>query len=171
MLMFYRSENFRPVYDRLHEIRAIVPSGVPLIAATATVTVAMREEVIMKLDMIGCDIVCVSPNRPNTYYEVRNSSTICKDMAHLVETLRIYGPLAKRVIVYCRSLDMCADLYEHFLCSLGVSSYHPVGAEQVCSNDGCYILVNLHFDVCRSVLIVSLECFTLVHRFIIRTLL
>ena len=59
--------------------------------------------------------------RVSHYYEVRNRSTISKDMAHLVETLKMYGPLAKRVIVYCRSLDMCADLYEHFLCSLGVS--------------------------------------------------
>ena len=55
-------------------------------------------------------------------------------MDHLVRRLRMYGSRADRVIVYCHSLDMCADLYEHFHCSLGESSYYPIGSSQVSDN-------------------------------------
>ena len=61
-------------------------------------------------------------------------SVILDDLEHLVERLRTYGSRAERVIVYCRSLDMCADLYEHFHCSLGDSSYYSAGSKQVSDN-------------------------------------
>lgn len=54
----YRSDSFRPTYARLHKIRALVPSGVPLLAATATVTKAVRDDIIGKLDMRGVKL-CV----------------------------------------------------------------------------------------------------------------
>ena len=62
----------------MHEIRALVPPGIPILAATATVTPTIRDDVIDKLDMKGCKMVCVSPDRPNIYYEVRQRSpTYC----------------------------------------------------------------------------------------------
>lgn len=59
------------------------------------------------------------------------STTLEADTDHLVRHLRMYGSRADWVIVYCRSLDMCADLYEHFHCSLGESSYYPIRSNQV----------------------------------------
>lgn len=38
------------------------------------------------------------------------------------------------VIVYCRSLNTVADLYAHFLYSLGNDSYYPPGAEHISDN-------------------------------------
>lgn len=105
-----------------------------MLAATATVTKTMRVDIIKKLDMERCELVCASPNRPNIYYEVRHRTTIEEDMEHLLEQLRSKGRKAKRVIVYCRSLDMCANLYEYFHLSLGENSYHPSDATQVSEN-------------------------------------
>ena len=59
-----RSQNFRPLYAELHEICAVVPPGVPVIAKTATVTSSVREDVISKLNMKGCELVTASPDRP-----------------------------------------------------------------------------------------------------------
>jgi len=42
-----------PGYVRSYIVYALVPSGVPLLAATATVTRAIREDVIDKLDRRG----------------------------------------------------------------------------------------------------------------------
>ena len=56
----FRSDGFRPVCARLHELHAFVPAHVPLHAATATVTKTIREDVINKLDMVGCKMVCVA---------------------------------------------------------------------------------------------------------------
>ena len=68
----YRSEDLRPAFDHLHELRAFVPAGSPMLATTATVTKWMRDEVIVKLDMIGCCVVSESPNKPNICYEVHD---------------------------------------------------------------------------------------------------
>jgi len=38
------------------------------------------------------------------------------------------------MIVYCQSLDMCANLFIHFMCVLGDQCYYPPGAEQVSDN-------------------------------------
>ena len=53
----------RDSFDKVRDLRAFIPFGVPMLAATASVTEAMREEIIEKLDMGGCCIVSVSPTR------------------------------------------------------------------------------------------------------------
>ena len=112
----------------------MVPPSVPMMAATATVTKAVRDDVISKLEMQGCKLVYTSPNRPNIYYEVRPRTDIETDFAPLVSDLQCNYNKAERVIVYCRSYNMCADLYEHFLFSLGDSCYYPPGAQHVSDN-------------------------------------
>ena len=42
--------------------------------------------------------------------------------------------LAPHLIVYCRSLDVHADLYAHFHYVLGDQSYHPPGGNKVSDN-------------------------------------
>ena len=112
----------RPIYGRLHELRAFVPAGTPLLALTATVTTSIEVDVIEKLDMLGCANVSVSPNRPNIFYEVKTRI----DLDHLVRSLKEDNIKAERVIVYCRSLNMCTDLYEYFHDALRDLSYCPV---------------------------------------------
>lgn len=130
----YRSVDFRPTYGRLHELRALVPRGVPLLAATATATPSVRKEVINLLDMKGCEFVFVSPDRPNIYYEVRKRINIETDFEPLIASLVDKRSNANRVIVYCRSLNMVADLYAHFLYKLGDKSYYPEGEEHISDN-------------------------------------
>lgn len=66
----YRSQSFRQVYARIGEIRAFVPSGIPVLAVTATVTKKVQIDVCHKLEMSDHKFVWASPERPNTYYEV-----------------------------------------------------------------------------------------------------
>ena len=58
-------------FAHVHELRAFVPSGTPLMAVTATVTKDMRKEVIVRLEMKGCRYVFRSPNKPNIMYSVQ----------------------------------------------------------------------------------------------------
>ena len=129
-----RSADFRPCYGRLNELRTFLPPGVPMLASTATVTDIMRKDVIEKLDMDGCKIVSVSPNKPNIFYSVSRRSCIEDDVSFIIDDLAANSIKARRVIVYCRSLDMCADLYAHFLYTLGDMGYYPPGAEQISDN-------------------------------------
>ena len=57
-----------------------------------------------------------------------------EDFQPLVDSLRAECNKAKRVIVYCRSLNTVGNLYAHFLYTLGAESYHPLGAEQISDN-------------------------------------
>ena len=125
-----RSLDFRPIYECLHEIRALVPCGVPFLAATATATPTVRREVISLLDMKGCEFIFASLDRPNIYYEVRKCTTIDVDFEPLVHSLVSDHNKAPQVVDYCRSLNMVADLYAHFVFSLGNKSYYCILREQ-----------------------------------------
>ena len=87
--------------------------------------------------MADYTFVHVSPDRkkkkrdPNIYYAVFRSSSISSDVGWV---LKIDRHKAERIIVYCRTLDMCAHLYSHFLYELGTNAYYPSGAEELCCN-------------------------------------
>ena len=130
----FRSSDFRPSFAGIHELRAFVRPGVPILAATATVTKEMREDVIKRLDMRECEYIFASPNKPNIMYNVCRRTSPEDDLQFILDDLRQNGIQAKRVIVYCRSLNMCSSLYAHFLYTLKEKSYYPAGAEEVCAN-------------------------------------
>eukprot|EP00731_Ephydatia_muelleri_P030479 Em0021g1002a len=102
--------------------------------SSATVTSLMREDSIRKLDMDGCCLVSESPDKPNIIYEVVRKNTIEEDFSSVVRDLAERNIKARRVVVYCQSLDMCASLYAHFLHYLQDASYYPPGVEQVSDN-------------------------------------
>ena len=78
--------------------------------------------------MSGCAEVTTSPDRPNIFYEVKPRTDIDTDFLPLITTLQKEAVRAPRVLVYCQSLDTCADLFAHFLYELGESSYYPPGS-------------------------------------------
>ena len=94
-------------------------------ACTATASRSVKKEVIDTLEMSGCAEVITSPDRPNIFYSVQARSDISTDFLPLISTLKEKAVLAPRVLVYCQTLDMCADLYAHFQYELGESSYYP----------------------------------------------
>ena len=137
--VFKWSQDFRPAYSRVHELRALVPSGVPMMALTATVTKLMLADIKYKLNMPDCHLVYLSPDRPNICYEVKERTSIEEDFACVLQDISKNSTKAKRVLVYCQSLNMCSDLYAHFLYAhflyeLGDKSYHPHGAEKIAAN-------------------------------------
>lgn len=134
LLLLIRSKDFRPAYSRLAELRALVPGHTPFMACTATATKSDKAEVLDSLEMTGCTEVCASPDRPNIYYEVKSRSDIDTDFLPVLTTLKKDTIAAPRVIVYCRSLDICADLYAHFHYELGELSYYPPGAPKLSDN-------------------------------------
>ncbi len=108
---------------------------VPMLAATATVTEKMKRQIVKTLDMRGCKFVNVSPNKPNVFYSVeKRIGDIGKDLSFLVSDLLANNIKAIRTIVYCQSLDTCANLYIYFHSKLGDASYFPPGADNTSDN-------------------------------------
>ena len=71
----------------------------------------------------------VSLDRPNMYYDVGPHTNIGNDFKPLVETLLAECNKAKHAVIYCRSLNTVADIYAHFLYTLGNNNYHPHASE------------------------------------------
>ena len=84
--------------------------------------------------MVDYEYVYTSPDRPNIYYEVHQRSDIETDMKPVLSSLKDHQNRAPRVIIYCRTMNMCADIYAHFHFELGDSSYYPSGAQQISDN-------------------------------------
>ena len=80
--------------------------------------------------MDGC---CLVSESPNITYEAVRKNTIEEDFSSVVRDLAERNK-ARRVVIYCQSLDMCASLYAHFLRYLQDASYYPPGVEQVSDN-------------------------------------
>ena len=68
--------------------------------------------------MKGCEVISASPDRPNIFYEVHRKTEFENDLRPILNSLKKHRNKAPRVIVYCRTLDICSDLYAHFLYEL-----------------------------------------------------
>ena len=84
--------------------------------------------------MVDCEFISTSPDRPNIYYEVRPRTEIDTDMKTIICSLKEHKNKAPHVVVYCRTLDICADLYAHFHYELGNDSYYPPGSHKISDN-------------------------------------
>ncbi len=74
-----------------------------MLAATATVTEVMRKEIVEVLEMTGCAVISVSPNKPHIFYSVKvRLSSISEDLAFIKSDLLWNNIKANRVIVYCQ---------------------------------------------------------------------
>ena len=104
-----------------------------MLAATATVTKTVRRDICRKLEIVTCKLVYTSPDRPNIYYEVVRRTDMEQDMYPLMEELQKNKTQMQRVIVYCRSLNLCS-MYFYFLTCLGADSYYPQGATEISDN-------------------------------------
>ena len=85
--MYKWSKDFRPAYSRLHELRVLVPSCIPMMALTATITKLMLVDVKTQLNMPECQLVCLSPDGPNIYYEVKERTSIEADFVDIIKDL------------------------------------------------------------------------------------
>lgn len=86
------------------------------------------------LEMVEPVMISCSPNRPNIMYEVKKRTDPDTDFAPLLSTLREKLITTPRVIVYCRTLTTCADLFDFFSYEMGRDQYYPPGASEVSDN-------------------------------------
>ena len=116
------------------ELHAYVPPGTPFFACTATITRSIRKEIVTNLEVDGCLEVSISPDRPNIFYDVKPRNEIDVDFSNILNMLCKHNKKALRVIVYCRNLDICSDLYAHFKFELGSEGYFPPDSTQCSDN-------------------------------------
>ena len=83
-------------------------------ACAATASRSVKEEVIDSLEMSDYAEVTASP--------AASTSTMRSSVEQRAKAVDV-----PRLLVYCQSLDTCADLHAHFHYELGEASYYPPG--------------------------------------------
>ena len=86
------------------------------------------------LEMSEVVTVRLSPNCSNIMYVVRRRTDLKTDFSESLNTLKERLIDTHRVIVYCRTLMICADLFSHFSYEMGKSQYYPPGAPEWSEN-------------------------------------
>ena len=115
---------FRKWYGRVVLIRSLLPSSVPVAVLSATVTTTTKEKIVNNLQLRSYTSIHRSPDRPNIEYRIqRVSRDLHTSFNWLIEQLRSKKELLPKVIVFCRSISTCANLYMLFLTTLRDESY------------------------------------------------
>ena len=109
-----RGESFRKEFAELGDVRSLIPETVRIMALTATATKQTRQAVVKHLKMVCPVVVSVSPNKPNIKYSVLlNVRSLEETFAPLVEEVRQKRKNMDRTIIFCRTYDQCARIYNY----------------------------------------------------------
>ena len=128
ILFMCRGEQFRKAYSRIGEIRSILPPSVPVMALTATATRHTRNDVIKKLCMKRCELVCKSPHKANISLLVKLKPDLHNVLMPLVCELRESRASSNRTIIYCKRYDEVVTVYRFFKRQLGKQFTEPASA-------------------------------------------
>lgn len=120
-----RGDTFRTTLKRIGEIRSLLPQHVHVMALTATATRKLLIAVEGILGMKKPVVVSVPPCKANISYAVGTFTSIPETFSPVLERLRKERQLMPRMIVYCRTYNMCANLYHYFRTSLSCDFTEP----------------------------------------------
>ncbi|XP_033747061.1 ATP-dependent DNA helicase RecQ-like [Pecten maximus] len=116
-------ENFRKEFKHLHELRSAIRA--PVLALTATSTNAVKADILKCLQIEDAHIVHRSPDRPNIFidFQKAESTEIEKKCEWIVNHLRENNSAAKKIIIYCRSIDRVSQVFILLRSCLGIDAY------------------------------------------------
>ena len=114
-----RGKRFRKEFNRLGDVRSLIPLSTTVVALTATASIETRQKVIKILGMTNPSVHAISPHKSNITYWVadRKAPDIC--LSRVVQQLKEQRCGLPRIIIYCSKYEDCCMLYRFFKVSLG----------------------------------------------------
>ena len=97
-------------------------------AMTATASKEVRKKVSSTIGLLNPVVVAISPCKMNIVYNVSNFVSISENFGPVLYELREKLTAMNRVIIYCRRIEECSDLYCFFKRGLGNKFTHPTDA-------------------------------------------
>jgi len=109
--MVCRGDTFRSDMLRLGEICSIVAEDVRFMVMTATASKELRMKVSSTIGLINPKLIAISPCKSNISYNVSNFASISENFGPVLHELK--GKLTSMdiVIIYCKKIEDCSDLY------------------------------------------------------------
>ena len=105
---------FRDELIKLGEVRSLIPMKVPILALTATATKKVRSEVIRIIGMREPISITMNPDHPSIRYMVHEFTSISSSFQSLVDDLMANGIDTPRILIYCKRIKDCNDIYDFF---------------------------------------------------------
>lgn len=126
-----RGEDFRTAFKGLGDVRSLMQKKVAVMALTATATKGTQEIIFSTVGMKNVFIVSRIPEKENIIYSVTKTATIPSAFSQYVEDLRVERETYPRLLIFCRTISDCANIYEFFHQRLGLECTHPIGAPDI----------------------------------------
>jgi ATP-dependent DNA helicase RecQ len=118
-------EDFRPEYREMAQLRSFFK--VPILAITATSTKKVKDDIIsiLQLKTEETDIVSKSPDRQNIILSCfkKQQKPYEDDLSFLVDHIKSNGKNSKKIIIYCRSIDVVAEVFISLKEALNKNAY------------------------------------------------
>ena len=124
-----RGEQFRTAFRGLGDVRSLMKKTVSVMALTATATRETRDIIFSTVGMTDVFIVSKIPEKENIIYSITKTTSIPAVFSQYVEELRVRRVSFPRVLIFCRTISDCANIYEFFCQKLGREFTHPMGAQ------------------------------------------
>ena len=113
-VLYNRGDEFRVSFQRLGELRSIIPPQVNVMALTATATKTLRLQVCGILGMHDPILVEVSPEKSNIFLATGTFTSIIEIFTPIAERLKLNRTKLGKVIIFCKRRELCNKIYSFF---------------------------------------------------------
>ena len=120
-------EDFRQTFSEIGNIRSLIPSGVNVMALTATATSETYHCALIQLAMMDTVLVALPPDRSNIRYSVKPATTLATLTGELSSQLCDLSKEFPKTVLFVRRYQDCSDIYAYLRYKLGGSITDPPG--------------------------------------------
>jgi len=124
-------EHFRQTFSEIGNIRSILPTGVNVMALTATATSETYYCALNQLAMIDPVLVALPPDRRNIKYSVKPATTLEKLSDELSGQLKDLNNPFPKTVLFVRRYQDCSNLYAFLHHKVGEALTDPPGYPNV----------------------------------------
>ncbi|XP_014672020.1 PREDICTED: ATP-dependent DNA helicase RecQ-like [Priapulus caudatus] len=118
--------DFRPEYMEISRVYSILPKSTRWLFLTATCTDQLHQSILDILNIKPDEVQTIAavPDRKNIYIKWKTGVRSYKqELEWLVDHMRTAGPNAEKTIIYCRSINQVAAVYEDLLSRIGEDAW------------------------------------------------
>lgn len=118
-------DDFQITFALIGELRSLIPSGVNIIALTATATLETLNVVTQRLSLVNPVLVALPAYRENIAYRVHTKTDVESFTTSLCSEISSRRMCFPKTIIYVRTYRDCIDMYMHIKHKLGCAFTEP----------------------------------------------
>ena len=130
-MILNRGDDFRKAFSEIGSLRSIIPRSVNILALTATATKETLDIVTERLSLKNPAVIGLPPDRENIKFNVKVCASAADFSSVLADELMLKGREAPKTVVFCRTLQHCANLYTLIKRKMGKNLTDPPGKPNV----------------------------------------